>query len=59
MSELSEEWIEDCMKWRGRVLKGEFRHWCIDWDGLPIDETCEEWPCVCESDLRRTPGAAR
>ncbi len=43
----SKEWIEDCLKWRGVVLTGEHAHWCFDWDGLPVDETCDEWPCDC------------
>lgn len=38
----------DCLHWRGRILLGSFAHWCIDWDDLPVDETCHEWPCVCE-----------
>lgn len=38
---------EACIKYRGRVLTGEFAHWCNAWDGLPVDETCEEWPCEC------------
>jgi hypothetical protein len=41
------EWLHDCMKWRGRPLNGKHAHWCRDWDDLPMDETCEEWPCVC------------
>jgi hypothetical protein len=41
------DWVADCMHWRHRVLTGEFRHWCQDWDGLPIDETTPEWPCAC------------
>lgn len=42
------EWIEDCRKWRGRDLTGEFAHWCYDWDGLPVDETTAEWSaCGC------------
>ena len=40
-------WAQDSLKWRGTVLKGRFCHWCYDWDGLPIDETCIEWPCNC------------
>lgn len=40
-------WIADCMKWRGRVLTGEYTHWCYGWDELPMDETCDEWPCEC------------
>lgn len=42
-----DEWVADCMKWRGRLLTGKHSHWCNDWDGLPIDETTDEWPCVC------------
>ncbi len=37
------------MKWHGRVLTGNHRHWCHEWDGLPIDDTCEEFDaCICE-----------
>lgn len=44
----SQEWVEDCMEWWGRVLTGEKAHWCFDWDDLPIDETCEEYEfCNC------------
>jgi hypothetical protein len=43
----SEAWIEDSLRWRGKVLTGEYGHWCEDWDYLPIDETCPEWPCPC------------
>lgn len=32
----------DCMKERGRILTGRFAHYCIDWDGLTVDETCIE-----------------
>lgn len=48
----SKDWIEDCTQWRGRLLTGKYRHWCYDWDELPIDETCEnEWPCACANEL--------
>jgi hypothetical protein len=40
-------WEEDCITWRGHVLTGKWAHWCYDWDGLPIDETCGEFPCCC------------
>lgn len=40
-------WEEDCMKWRGRLLTGEHKHWCWEWDFLPVDETTQEWPCGC------------
>lgn len=39
------DWIEDCLEWRGGILWGQYGHYCCDWDGLPIDETCPEWPC--------------
>lgn len=51
---LSAEWIRDCLVWRGKVLTGRYRHWCFDWDFLPVDETSMEWPCHCvtsEKDL--------
>jgi hypothetical protein len=55
------DWIADCMKYRGVVLTGVYSHWCPDWDGLPIDETCGtpdhrmgEWPCACTGQLLRT-----
>lgn len=52
--EYSDDWKEDCMHFHGRVLTGKDGHWCHDWDGLPIDETCvNEYACctcVSESD---------
>ena len=39
--------VEDCKVWRGRVLTGKYAHWCPEWDDLPMDETCSEWPCDC------------
>lgn len=39
------EWEEDCLEYRGVLLTGRYAHYCLDWDGLPIDETCVEWPC--------------
>jgi hypothetical protein len=50
------DWANDCLHWRGRLLTGDRAHWCPDWDDLPIDETCEEWPCACASAwLREVP----
>ncbi len=41
-------WSTDCLKYRGRELTGKFRHWCYDWDFLPVDETTEEInSCQC------------
>lgn len=42
---MASDWEVDCLKWRGRVLTGNGCHWCFDWDDLPIDDTCYEWPC--------------
>ncbi len=48
---LGGDWIDDCMRWRGRVLTGRCGHWCYDWDGLPVDETTSEFDCcTCEFD---------
>lgn len=40
-------WEQDCHHWRRQLLTGIHSHWCQDWDGLPVDETCPEWPCTC------------
>lgn len=42
-----DEWEQDCFQWRGMVLTGRYAHWCMEWDDLPVDETCPEWPCNC------------
>ena len=42
------KWDAECRRWRGRVLTGVGRHWCYDWDFLPVDETTPEWEsCTC------------
>lgn len=41
----NKEWVEDCMRYRGKILAGEKAHWCADWDGLPVDETTPEFEC--------------
>lgn len=38
----SNDWIEDSLRWRGAVLTGKLAHWCYEFDGLPVDETCGE-----------------
>ena len=44
----SEDWIKDSIYWWGKVLMGEYGHWCLEWDELPIDETCIEFAaCKC------------
>jgi len=45
------DWEEDCMHFWGKVLVGEKKHWCHEFDGLPIDETCTEFEfCLCFDD---------
>ena len=39
------EWTEECIKFYGIVLEGDYCHWCTEWDFLPIDETCIEFDC--------------
>ena len=46
-SVISKKWEGDSLQWRGAVLTGIHRHWCPDWDFLPLDETSPEWPCAC------------
>jgi hypothetical protein len=30
------------------VLKGKYKHYCWEWDGMTIDETCPEFlSCSC------------
>lgn len=45
-----DDWQTDCLHWYGKVLTGTNAHWCFDWDGLPIDDTCvaEMARCSCE-----------
>ena len=50
LSRNEEQWKADCLKERGKELTGKYTHYCIDWDGLTMDETCEEWPCLCAYD---------
>ena len=47
MTEPSQAFIEDSLRYRGRALRGVYVHWCPDWDDLPMDESCVEWPCGC------------
>lgn len=50
LSDISKEWNEDAIRWRGSIMTGLHAHWCVDWDGLPIDETSLEYPCACIED---------
>ncbi len=40
---------EDCMHFHGKILTGIHKHYCPEYDYLPIDETCMEFEyCMCE-----------
>lgn len=42
------EFDEDCIHFWGKPLQGVFKHYCAEWDYLPIDETCPEFEyCLC------------
>lgn len=43
----SPEWREACFLERGCLLEGFYSHWCWDWDGLVVDETCVEFLSGC------------
>ncbi|GAN79803.1 hypothetical protein SAMN02746095_02995 [Acidocella aminolytica 101 = DSM 11237] len=49
---LDRVWAENCFADRGRVLTGWASHYCPDFDGLTIDETCPQWPCLCADELK-------
>lgn len=53
--ETQTDFERDCIKERGRILTGKFRHYCWEWDGMTMDETCPEFwdTCTCFTD--RTP----
>ena len=49
------DWVEDCQRWWGKLLTGTHRHWCPDWDYLPIDNTCPEFEaCTCKWEESKT-----
>ena len=49
-----QHWKEDCQHYHGKLLTGLHAHWCYEWDGLPIDETVDEYDC-CICDLSGLP----
>ena len=45
------EFEEDCLHHYGEILTGKYKHYCCEWDYLPIDETCPEYEfCYCFKD---------
>lgn len=47
----SQNWIDECRKYRGKVLHGIDCHWCNDWDGLPVSAFTEEYGCCLDQSL--------
>lgn len=42
------EFDQDCIAIYGKPLKGVYKHYCVEWDFLPIDETLPEFEaCLC------------
>ncbi len=42
------EFEKDCIHHHGRILTGKYKHYCAEWDMLPLDETCHEYKhCIC------------
>lgn len=45
----ADDFDRDCLDMYGKVLTGKLKHYCRDWDYLPIDETCPEiHACKCD-----------
>lgn len=43
------DWDNECLRYCGRILpRSKYSHYCMDWDGLPVDEFCIEFTtCYC------------
>ena len=39
----ADDWAVESEAFHGHVLRGKHSHWCVDWDDLPIDESCHEY----------------
>jgi hypothetical protein len=49
---------EECLAMYGELLTGGHKHFCWEWDGLPIDDTMDEFECcLCykEDPVENTP----
>ena len=47
----------DCLRTHGRTLTGKYAHCCVEWDDMPIDETCKEFEaCLCFNEVSVTDG---
>lgn len=53
-AEMRASFDRDCLREYGRILTGDRWHWCLDWDMLPIDDTCPEFDnCNCNIPPKR------
>lgn len=51
MDETLSELDEESIKFYGKPLTGKYKHFCVEFDFLPIDERCEEFKyCMCFTD---------
>lgn len=41
----TEQELLDIEERRMRTLTGNHKHYCMDWDGMAIDDTCPEFEC--------------
>jgi hypothetical protein len=46
-------WARECNFFHNRLLTGEKKHYCREWDYMPIDETCEFEFEICSCDLEK------
>jgi hypothetical protein len=52
------EFEEDCLHFHGKILTGKYKHFCHDFDLLPLDETCSEFEyCHCFDDVGELPNS--
>lgn len=43
---------QDAIQIYGKPLTGKYKHYCLEFDYLPIDHTCFEFKfCLCYSDI--------
>lgn len=45
LNDFYEQCKKDSMRFFGRELKGKFKHLCLEWDFMEIDETTKEFEC--------------
>lgn len=45
MDKVNHQDLLDIEERRMAKLTGKHKHYCMDWDGMAIDETCPEFEC--------------